>query len=455
MTDRGFSLSRTSLLALSLRPTARVLPTNTPKVNPQRREAISSDQQCSIFVGLPGSRYYGGNEVIDQIENLCRTRALAAFKLDSEKWGVNVQPYSGSTANWATLAALLKPHDRIMGLDLPSGGHLTHGYRTAKRKISATSIFFESMAYQLDQETGLIDYDRLEENARLFRPNVLIAGGSAYVREWDYARMRKIADEHGAYLMMDMAHISGLVAAGVVNTPFELCDVVTTTTHKTLRGPRAGVVFFRRAPAGAPLNDLEARINFSIFPGNQGGPHNHAIAAVAVAMKQAASPEFIAYATQVRDNARSLGAALVAKGYKLVTGGTDNHTLLWDLKDKGVTGSKVEAVCDAAKISVNKNSVQGDKSAMNPGGVRLGSGSLTSRGFGAADFDKVAEFLDRAVAIALDVQKASGPKLVDFKKALAANEAVTTLRADVEAFAKTFPMPGFDPETMRYKEYQE
>jgi glycine hydroxymethyltransferase len=217
--------------------------------------------------GLPGKRYYGGNEYIDQVENLCIKRALAAYRLDDKKWGVNVQPYSGSTANFAVYTALLQPHDRVMGLDLPSGGHLTHGYYTAKKKISATSIFFESFPYKVHPQTGLVDYDKLEEQAFTYRPKMIICGASAYPREWDYPRLRKIADEVGAYLFCDMAHFSGLVATQVLNSPFEYCHIVTTTTHKSLRGPRAGLIFFQK--------EFEEKINFAVFPSIQGGPHNN------------------------------------------------------------------------------------------------------------------------------------------------------------------------------------
>ncbi|KAI9226007.1 MAG: serine hydroxymethyltransferase [Piptocephalis tieghemiana] len=404
--------------------------------------------------GLPGARYYGGNEFVDEVENLCRKRALEAFRLSPSEWGVNVQPYSGSPANFSALTAMLKPHDRIMGLDLPSGGHLTHGYQTAKKKISSTSIYFESMPYQVSSETGLIDYDRLEANADLFRPKLLICGASAYPREWDYARLRRIADKHGAYLMCDMAHISGLIAAQEAENPFVHCDVVTTTTHKTLRGPRAGMIFFRRSPpnpdAPRPKDDLEARVNQAVFPGNQGGPHNHTVAAIAVALKQAASPEFRQYAAQVRANARSLAAALIDRGYTIATGGTDNHIVLWDLRPQKLTGSKMEKICDLAEITINKNSVHGDTSALSPGGIRLGTAALTSRSFKEEDFIKVADLLHRAVQIALTVQEKAGSKLLkDFLAALEGNPELEQLKSEVHDFARSFPMPGFDPASIK------
>ncbi|KAL1923155.1 uncharacterized protein VTP21DRAFT_9531 [Calcarisporiella thermophila] len=409
-------------------------------------EANGSALTNKYSEGLPGARYYGGNEYIDQVEDLCRKRALEAFRLNPEEWGVNVQPYSGSTANFAALTALIQPQDRLMGLDLPSGGHLTHGYQTAKKKVSSSSIYFQSMPYQVDPRTGLVDYDRLEENAALFRPRLLICGASAYPREWDYARLRKIADQHGAYLMSDIAHISGLVAGEEAQSPFAYCDVVTTTTHKTLRGPRAGLIFFRRNRG----DDLENRVNQAVFPSCQGGPHNNTIAAIAVALKQAASPEFRRYAQQVRANARRLAEHLASKGYSIATQGTDNHLVLWDVRPQKLTGSKVEKICDLASITVNKNSVHGDKSAVTPGGVRLGTAALTSRSFKEKDFEQVAEFLHRAVQIALRIQDKSGSKLMkDFVVACEGDEEIAALKREVEAFATSFPMPGFDPSKLQ------
>jgi len=342
----------------------------------------------------------------------------------------------------------LKPHDRLMGLDLPSGGHLTHVYQTDKKKISATSMFFESMPYRVSNKTGYIDYDMLEETASLFRPKLLLCGGSAYPRDYDYARLRTIAEKVGAYLLCDMAHFSGLVIGKQLQNPFDFCDVVTTTTHKTLRGPRSGIIFFRKGKRskGGKLTEeeyaLEEPINSAVFPALQGGPHENVIAAVAVALREASQPEFKEYAIQVKKNAAALAEELMKKGYNLVTSGTDNHLVLWDLRPLELTGSKMEKVCELANISINKNAIYGDVSALAPGGVRIGTPALTSRGFKEQDMIKIVEFFDRAAKIAKEVQSKVGKQLKDFEPALKTNDEVKALKADVEAFSKNFPMPG-------------
>jgi glycine hydroxymethyltransferase len=414
-------------------------------------ECLGSCLTNKYSEGLPGARYYGGNEVVDEVEILCQTRALKAYGLDPEKWGVNVQPYSGSPANFAVYTALLNPHDRIMGLDLPSGGHLTHGFYTLDKKtgvrkaVSATSRYFESLPYSVCQDTGLVNLTQLERDAGLFKPAMLIMGGSAYPREWDYETFRKIADKNGALLLMDMAHISGLVVTKEARSPFEFCDVVTTTTHKSLRGPRAGLIFFRKDERG-----FEQRINQAVFPALQGGPHENAIAGVATQFKEAMTPEFKRYVQQVIKNAQALGNKLTSLGYKMATGGTDNHLVLWDLKPQKITGSKYEKTCDAVNITLNKNCVPGDKSAVTPGGVRIGAPALTTRKMTEEDFEQVATFLHEALQIALKIQEQSGPKLKDFVALLGSNDEIKELRGRVNAFATKFPMPGFDPTEMRY-----
>ncbi|TFY70033.1 hypothetical protein EVG20_g2903 [Dentipellis fragilis] len=405
--------------------------------------------------GLPNARYYGGNEWIDELELLCRKRALEAFHLDPAKWGVNVQPYSGSTANFAALTALLQPQDRLMGLGLPDGGHLTHGYYTAKKKMTASSIYFQSLPYGLDPETQLIDYKGLATQAKLFKPRLIICGASAYPRDWDYPALRKIADDHGAYLMADIAHTSGLVAAQELADPFAYCDVVTTTTHKTLRGPRAGLIFFRKD--GENHKDLEKRVNDAVFPACQGGPHNNTIAGIATTLYQASQPSWKAYAKQVVANARALADELVKHGYKLQTGGTDNHLVLWDLRPLGLTGSKVEKVGDLLGITINKNAVSGDASAQVPGGIRLGTSALTSRNMLEADVRKVADFLHRSVQLSLLLQKEAGTKMLkDFVRVATVEEEgkvgaqkVRELRRAVREFARQWPVPGITGEIKR------
>ncbi|KAG7210644.1 hypothetical protein KM043_012158 [Ampulex compressa] len=415
-------------------------------------QCLSSCLHNKYSEGYPGQRYYGGNEYIDEIERLAQKRSLEAFNLNPEEWACNVQPYSGSPANFAVYTGLIEPHGRIMGLDLPDGGHLTHGFFTATKKISATSIFFESMPYKVDPKTGLIDYDKLAEEARLFKPKVIIAGISCYSRCLDYKRFREIADENNAYLFSDMAHVSGLVAARLIPSPFEYSDVVSTTTHKTLRGPRAGVIFYRKGVRSIGkdgqkiMYDIENKINQAVFPGLQGGPHNHAIAGIATTMKQVKSPEFIAYQEQIVANAKRLCTGLQKHGYKISTDGTDVHLILIDLRPVALTGSKAERILEDISIACNKNTVPGDKSALNPSGIRLGTPALTTRGFLETDIDCVVNFIHRGLLLAKEASKISGPKLVDYKKVLNTDadikQKIAALKEEVETFSRKFPLPG-------------
>lgn len=354
-----------------------------------------------------------------------------------------------------------------MGLDLPHGGHLSHGYQTPTKKISAISKYFETLPYRLNEKTGLIDYEKLEELATLYRPKIIIAGTSAYSRLIDYDRFRKIADGVGAYLLSDMAHVSGLVAAGVIPSPFEHSDVVTTTTHKSLRGPRGAMIFFRKGVRRTDkkgievMYDLEGPINASVFPGHQGGPHNHTITALAVALQQAQTPEFKDYQRTVLSNAKSLAKRLGDSkdagglGYTVVSGGTDNHLVLVDLKDKGIDGARVERILELVGVAANKNTVPGDKSAMKPGGLRMGTPAMTTRGFQPDDFTRVADVVHRAVEITkrLDgVAKESAEKkgrknpgsVNAFREYVGEGEEVTEivqLRREVEDWVGTFMLP--------------
>lgn len=384
--------------------------------------------------GYPGKRYYGGNEEIDRLELLCKERALTAFGLDSAVWDVNVQAYSGSPANLAVYTALLKPGDRLMGLDLPAGGHLTHGYYNSAKKVSASSIYFQSLPYGVGAD-GLIDYAGLERDAQKFKPNLLIAGASAYVRDIDYARFRAIADANKAYLLVDMAHTAGLISAGLLNNPFLYADVVTTTTHKTLRGPRGALIFYKKA--------LKERIDFAVFPSLQGGPHNATIAAIATALKQVATDEYKAYAKQVILNAQTLAYHLQvgARSVPVATGGTDNHIVLMNVAAAGCSAARYERLCELVNISVNKNTLPQDRSALNPSGIRLGTPAMTTRGCGADTWVQIAEILLDVLDLCRRIEGAcDGPGLAAFVAACALHtEAIDALRRRVVELVSPLP----------------
>lgn len=337
--------------------------------------------------GYPGRRYYGGNAVIDEVEKLCQERALKLFKLSSSKWHVNVQPLSGSPANVAVYLALL-PTDgtgRIMGMTLSHGGHLTHGH-----SVSASGKFWKQIPYGVSQKTERIDYEELMAIAMREQPHIIVAGFTAYPRTIEWKKFRKIADAVGAYLMVDMSHIAGLVAGGAHPSPFPYADIVTTTTHKTLRGPRGAMIFAKK-----DQRDLASKIDKAVFPGMQGGPHENAIAATAVALGEALSPKFTLYAKQIVKNANALAGELKKLGWRVVSGGTDNHLLLVDTWSNGVSGKEASERLERAGIIVNMNTIPNDtRKPMDPSGIRLGAAAETTRGKKEKDMVKLAQKID-------------------------------------------------------------
>jgi glycine hydroxymethyltransferase len=341
-------------------------------------EAMGTALTNKYAEGLPKKRYYGGCEIVDEVEQLAIDRAKTLFRAEH----VNVQPHSGAQANMAAYLAVARPGDTLLGLALPHGGHLTHGSR-----VNFSGTLFRPAAYGVREDTGRIDYDQVREVARRERPRILIAGGSAYARVIDFAAMRTVADEVGATLVVDMAHFAGLVAAGIHPSPVPHAQIVTSTTHKTLRGPRGGFILCQEAYG----KDVDKQV----FPGIQGGPLEHVIAAKAVAFGEALDPEFKVYATQVVKNAQALAAALLERGYAIVSGGTDTHLMLVDLRPKALTGKEAQALLDRAGITVNKNTIPGDpQSSFVTSGVRIGTSAVTTRGFAEPEMERVAEFID-------------------------------------------------------------
>ena len=339
--------------------------------------------------GYPGKRYYGGCEYADVVEDLARIRAKRLFNADH----VNVQPHSGSQANAAAYMTLLNPGDCILGLDLAHGGHLTHGH-----KLNFSGKLYRIVGYQVRKDTETIDYDELEATAQREKPKVIVGGGSAYPRQFDFPRMRAIADKVGAYLMIDMAHFAGLVAGGVHPSPVPHAHVVTTTTHKTLRGPRAGLILCQQ--------DFAAGIDRSVFPGQQGGPLMHIVAAKAVAFKEALQPEFATYAQQVVTNAKVLAEAIAGEGYRVISGGTDTHVMLIDVFQKGMFGSEAEHALGEAGITVNKNAIPYDTNPpMKPSGIRIGTPALTTRGMKESEMRVIAGWIAKALEHRADAGK--------------------------------------------------
>ncbi|WP_462254125.1 serine hydroxymethyltransferase [Ekhidna sp.] len=366
-------------------------------VSPQVQEAAGSVLTNKYAEGLPGKRYYGGCEVVDEIENLARERAKELF---GATWA-NVQPHSGAQANAAVMLACLNAGDEILGFDLSHGGHLTHG-----SGVNFSGKLYKPNFYGVDKESGLIDYDQLEKVAREKNPKMIICGASAYSRDWDYERFRAIADEVGAILLADVSHPSGLIARGFLNDPLEYCHIVTTTTHKTLRGPRGGLILVRddienpwgiTTPKGV-VRKLSSLLDSGVFPGTQGGPLEHIIAAKAVAFGEALSDEYMNYLVQVKKNAAVMADAFVKKGYNVISGGTDNHLMLIDLRTKDITGKDAENALIKADITVNKNMVPfDDKSPFVTSGMRIGTPAVTTRGMVEADMVKIVDLIDSVI----------------------------------------------------------
>ena len=372
------------------------------------REAQGSIMTHKYAEGYPGKRYYGGCEFVDIVENLARDRAMELFGCDY----ANVQPHAGSQANMAAYLALINPGDTVMGMDLSHGGHLTHG-----SPVNFSGRTYHFVPYGVNRETGRIDYDELEKTARECRPALIVAGASAYSRIIDFERFRNIADEVGAKLMVDMAHIAGLVAAGLHPSPLPWADITTTTTHKTLRGPRGGMILTSRG------EEYGKSINSKVFPGTQGGPLMHVIAAKAVALGEALRPEFKTYQSQIIKNAAVLAGCLTDAGYSLVSGGTDNHLMLLDLTDRDITGKDAEHALDLAGITVNKNTVPFEtRSPFVTSGVRLGTAALTTRGMKEKDMEKV------------------GGWIVDVLSNTTNESRLAEIRGEVETFACQFPL---------------
>ncbi len=369
-------------------------------VSDQVMQAMGSCLTNKYAEGYPGHRYYGGCQVVDKIEQIAIERVCKLF--DAEY--ANVQPHSGAQANMAVFMACLKPGDKFLGLNLSHGGHLSHG-----SPVNFSGLMFKALEYNVCEDTGLIDYDQMEEVARRERPKLIIGGASAYSREWDYARMRRLADEIGAILMIDMAHPAGLIAAGLLDNPVKYAHIVTSTTHKTLRGPRGGIILMgkdfdnpwgKTTPKGV-IKKMSAILDSAVFPGVQGGPLEHVIAAKAVAFGEALQPSFREYQMQVKKNAAALAAALIKRGYKIVSGGTDNHCILVDLRTKfpDLTGKVAEKVLVDADITANKNMVPFDsRSPFQTSGIRLGTPAITTRGVKEDFMETIAELIDRVLS---------------------------------------------------------
>lgn len=388
----------------------------------QVMQAMGNVMTNKYAEGYPGRRYYGGCEFVDETEQLAIDRIKKVFNCEY----ANVQPHSGAQANASVLLAILKAGDKILGLDLSMGGHLTHG-----SPVNFSGKLYQPHFYGVEKETGLVNYAQMEEVARKEKPQLIICGASAYSRDWDYARIRKIADEVGAFVMADIAHPAGLIAKGLLNSPFEHCHFVTSTTHKTLRGPRGGIILMGKDfenPFG--LKDVKGNIrmmsnllDMAVFPGIQGGPLEHVIAAKAISFGEILSDDYTRYAKQIQSNAQAMAKAFVAKGYNIISGGTDNHLMLIDLRNKNITGKKAQETLDKAHITLNKNSVPfDDKSPFVTSGIRVGVPAITTRGMNESHMQTVVDFVDKVL---MNIDDAS---------------IVKGVANDVHAFMKQFPL---------------
>ena len=391
-------------------------------VTKQVMEAMGSCLTNKYAEGLPGKRYYGGCEIVDQIEQLAIDRAKTLF---NAAW-VNVQPHSGAQANAAVMLGVLKPGDKILGFDLSHGGHLTHG-----SPVNFSGKLYQPSFYGVEESTGVINYDHLEAIAIKEQPKLIICGASAYSRDWDYVRLRAIADKVGALLLADISHPSGLIARGLLNDPVPHCHIVTTTTHKTLRGPRGGMILMGndfpnpwglKTPKGE-IRMMSAILDSAVFPGTQGGPLEHVIAGKAVAFNEALSDEYFEYCVQVIKNAKAMAAAFVSKGYKVISGGTDNHMMLIDLRSKDITGKDAENSLIEAEITVNKNMVPfDDKSPFVTSGIRIGTAAMTTRGMKEKDMTQIVEIIDKVLMNRND------------------KSIIKTLKSEVHELAEKFPL---------------
>jgi glycine hydroxymethyltransferase len=388
----------------------------------QVMQAMGNVMTNKYAEGYPGRRYYGGCEFVDETEQLAIDRIKQVFNCEY----ANVQPHSGAQANASVLLAILKPGDKILGLDLSMGGHLTHG-----SPVNFSGKLYQPFFYGVYKDTGLVNYEQMEEVARKEKPQLIICGASAYSRDWDYARIRKIADEVGALVMADIAHPAGLIAKGLLKSPFQDCHFVTSTTHKTLRGPRGGIILMGKDFENPfALKDVKGNVrmmsnllDMAVFPGTQGGPLEHVIAAKAIAFGEILDNEFTQYAKQVQHNAQAMAKSFVAKGYNIISGGTDNHLMLIDLRNKNITGKKAQETLDKAHITLNKNAVPfDDKSPFVTSGIRVGVPAITTRGLKENDMQTVVDFLDKVL---MNIDDSS---------------IVTAVANDVHQFMKQFPL---------------